>query len=74
MEAYLDQIMQRHQNHSTFARAAIDADQAPAALLELLEIRELPTILVIDDGTVAARLEGRSSVTAIQLALQPWLR
>jgi thioredoxin 2 len=72
-EAFLDQVLQARRNHATFERRVVDVDRRPD-LAERFEVRELPTIVVVDEGRVATRLEGRKGVAELRAALGPWLR
>ena len=72
VEAFLDQVLQERNNHEAFTRGRIDVDRAPA-LAEHFEVDELPTIVVLEEGRVACKVEGRVSVGNIRDALSPWL-
>src|SRR4051812_16890107 len=72
-EAFLDQVLQARKNHSTFERRVVDVDRQPD-LAKRFEVQELPTIVVVADGRVARRLEGRKGVAELREALGPWLR
>jgi len=72
-EAFLDQVLQARRNHRTFVRRVVDVDRCPD-LAEKFAVQELPTIVVVDGGRVATRLEGRKGVAELREALGPWLR
>jgi thioredoxin-like negative regulator of GroEL len=72
-EGFLAQVLQRRRNHATFRLVPIDADRRPD-LLERLQVRELPTLLVVADGRVRARLAKPSGCDAIAKLLSPWLK
>jgi thioredoxin 2 len=72
-EAFLDQVLQARRNHRTFVRRVVDVDRRPD-LAERFHVHELPTIVVLDQGRVATRLEGRKGVAELREALGPWLR
>jgi thioredoxin 2 len=72
VEAFLDQVLQERNNHEAFTRGRIDVDRAPQ-LAEHFKVDELPTIVVLEEGRVACRVEGRVSVGSIRDALSPWL-
>jgi thioredoxin 2 len=72
-EAFLDQVLQARRNHRTFVRRVVDVDRSPE-LARRFEVQELPTIVVVDGGRVATRLEGRKGVAELREALGPWLR
>ena len=71
-EAFLDQVLQARRNHRTFVRHVVDVDRCPD-LAEKFAVQELPTIVVVDGGRVATRLEGRKGVAELREALGPWL-
>jgi thioredoxin-like negative regulator of GroEL len=73
MEAFVDQVLQSRRNHDTFRRRTVDVDSRPE-LAERFEVRRLPTILVIDHGRVAQRVEGKVGVPQLRDALSHWLR
>jgi thioredoxin-like negative regulator of GroEL len=72
-EAFLDQVLQARKNHATFERHMVDVDRSPD-VARRFEVRQVPTILVVDEGQVARRLEGRKGVAELREALGPWLR
>jgi len=73
MDAILDHVLQAGHNHGTFRRRAVDVDRS-AALADRFGVGSVPTILVIDRGAIAARIEGRASVGRVRETLSPWLR
>ena len=72
-EGYLAQILQRRRNHNTFLIQRIDLSQR-ADMGERFRITETPSIMVIADGKVRARLTRPSGSAAIREQLKPWLR
>ena len=72
-EAFLDQVLQARKNHTTFERRIVDVDRSPD-VAQRFAVRQIPTILVVADGHVARRLEGRKGVAELREALGPWLR
>jgi thioredoxin 2 len=73
VEAFLDQVLQERRNHYAFSRGRIDVDRTPQ-LAELFEVEDVPTIVVLEEGRVVQKVEGRVSVSRIRDALDPWLR
>ena len=73
VEGYLDQVLQERRNHDAFARERIDVDASPE-LAQRYEVTVVPTILVVEDGRVLRRIEGRRSVSDLRGELSPWLR
>jgi thioredoxin-like negative regulator of GroEL len=73
VEGFVAQVLQRRQNHSTFALSYLDLD-AHAELADRLQVVQIPTILVIERGRVRARIEQPRGAAEIRTALAPWLR
>jgi thioredoxin-like negative regulator of GroEL len=72
-DAFLAQVLQRRSNHHTFRLVRIDANKRPD-LLERLQISEIPTLLVVEDGRVRARLSKPTGSNQINRFLSPWLK
>jgi len=72
-EGYLAQVLQRRHNHETFSLVRVDVDAHPN-LAERFEITSTPTLLVIAEGRVCARLSELHGCREIAKMLQPWLR
>jgi thioredoxin-like negative regulator of GroEL len=73
VEGFVAQVLQRRQNHSTFALSYVDLD-AHAELADRLQVVRVPTILVIEGGRVRARIEQPRGAAEIRTALAQWLR
>jgi thioredoxin-like negative regulator of GroEL len=73
IEGFVDQVLQARRNHSTFRRRVVDVDREPE-LAERFAVAELPTIVVLEDGRVVRRLEGKVGVPQLREALGAWLR
>lgn len=71
-EGFLAQVLQRRQNHLSFALQRVNCDERPD-LVERLSIKTLPTLLVVEDRRVRARLEGATGCREIERLLAPWL-
>jgi thioredoxin-like negative regulator of GroEL len=72
VEAYLAQVLQRRGNHDTFEVHHVDVDVRPR-LAERLRIDQLPSLCVVEDGQVQARLRPRGCKD-IKEFLAPWLQ
>jgi thioredoxin-like negative regulator of GroEL len=72
-EGYLAQVLQRRHNHETFTLVRVDVD-ARADLAARFKITSTPTLLVIADGRVCARLSELHGCREIAKTLQPWLK
>ncbi|HZT16955.1 MAG TPA: thioredoxin family protein [Gaiellaceae bacterium] len=72
-EGYLAQVLQRRHNHETFRFYSVARERRPD-LIEKFGITAVPTLVVIEDKTVSARLEGPRSCREIERFLAPWLQ
>jgi thioredoxin-like negative regulator of GroEL len=72
-EGFLAQVLQRRSNHDTFQMLRINADNR-LDLVQRFRVTEIPSLLVIDDRQVRARLGTPRGCTDIQHMLKPWLK
>ncbi|HZD88191.1 MAG TPA: thioredoxin family protein [Gaiellaceae bacterium] len=72
-EALVAQVLQRRRNHDTFELVRVSVDRRPD-LAERLGVDEVPAVVVIDGGEVAARLRTPRHSHEIEHALRRWLR
>jgi thioredoxin-like negative regulator of GroEL len=73
VEAFLAQVLQRRRNHETFRFYSVASEQRPD-LAEKFGIRIMPTLVVVEDRAVRARLEAPRGCRDIETFLAPWLR
>jgi thioredoxin-like negative regulator of GroEL len=73
VEAFLAQVLQRRGNHATFKLYRVDVDANPA-LAERLRVGDVPTLAVIEDKQLTARLEQPRGCREIERFLAPWLQ
>jgi thioredoxin-like negative regulator of GroEL len=73
IEGYLAQVLQRRQNHDTFAIHRVDVDERPE-VAERFRVNGEPALLVVSGKAVRARLEAPRGCAEIQTVLAPWLR
>jgi len=73
VEGFLAQVLQRRRNHGTFRLRVVDGDR-DAALVERFNVTELPTLVVVEDRTVKARLVRPRGCRDIEVLLSPWLK
>lgn len=73
VEGYLSQVLQRRGNHESFRLLNVDVAEN-AELAERFEIKEVPTIVVVEDKRVRGRLESPRGCRDIERLLAPWLR
>jgi thioredoxin-like negative regulator of GroEL len=72
-EGFLAQVLQRRRNHGTFSLYRVEQDERPD-LVERFKVDELPTLVVVDQRSVAARLEKPRGCREIERFLAPWLQ
>ena len=72
-DGFLAQVLQRGGNHQTFMIHRIEVGQRPD-LAERFKVAATPTLLVVEDKKVQARLESPTGCKDIELLLRPWLR
>ena len=72
VESYLAHVLQRGRNHDTFVIHRIAQEERPE-LVERFRIVTLPTLLVVENGAVRARLEEPRGSKSIEEFLMPWL-
>jgi len=73
VEGYLAQVLQRRSNHDTFILHRVECETHPD-LAERFRVGELPTLLVIEQNRVQARLERPRGCAQITDTLAPWLK
>src|SRR5882724_5004583 len=73
VDGFLAQVLQRRSNHSTFVLHQIDADQRPD-LVDRFQVADLPTLLVVTNGQVSARLTKPTGCGEVADLLSPWLK
>jgi hypothetical protein len=72
VEAYIAQVLQRRRNHETFKYYAVAQEKRPD-LLERFGVVLTPTLVVVENKTVRAKLESPRSCREITAFLEPWL-
>ena len=73
VEGYLSQVLQRRRNHDSFELLNVDVAEN-ADLAERFRVKEVPTIVVVEDKRVRGRLESPRGCRDIEQLLAPWLR
>jgi thioredoxin-like negative regulator of GroEL len=73
VEGYVAQVLQRRANHDTFALDRVEASEHPDLHLRF-RIETLPTLVVVQDKRVKARLVDPGGCAVIERFLTPWLR
>ena len=72
VEGYLSQVLQRRRNHDSFELLNVDVAEN-AELAERFRVKEVPTIVVVEDKRVRGRLESPRGCRDIEQLLAPWL-
>ena len=72
-DGFLAQVLQRGGNHQTFVVHRIEVGQRPD-LAQRFKVTVTPTLLVLEDKKVQARLESPTGCKDIEVLLRPWLR
>jgi hypothetical protein len=72
-EGYLAQVLQRRRNHETFKVRMIAQEERPD-LLDRFRIDTTPTLVVVDQKVVRAKLVEPRGCSDIQAFLAPWLK
>jgi thioredoxin-like negative regulator of GroEL len=73
VEGYLAQVLQRRRNHDTFKLYRVAVEER-SDLVRRFGVDTLPTILVVEDKLVAARIVAPRGCREIEAALAPWLK
>ena len=72
IEGFVAQALQRRHNHHSFLLRRIDVEQH-SALAEHFHVHRLPTLIVVADKRVQARIEMPRGAAEITRVLAPWL-
>ena len=72
-EGFLAQVLQRRGNHQTFVIHRVDIGERPD-VAQRFKVAVAPTLLVVENKKVQARLESPTGCKQIELLLGPWLR
>jgi thioredoxin-like negative regulator of GroEL len=72
-EALLAQVLQTRKNHQAFRLRFSDADDRPD-LVERLRVAVIPSLLVVENNRVKARVANPRASKEISEAFAPWLR
>ena len=71
-EGFLAQVLQRRRNHETFRLYRVSQEERPD-LVEQFGITRMPTLVVVEEKTVRAKLERPRGCREIETFLAPWL-
>jgi thioredoxin-like negative regulator of GroEL len=72
VEGFLAQVLQRRRNHGTFKLYRVAREDRPD-LVERFAIDEMPTLVVVEERKVRARLTRPRGCRDIEAFLAPWL-
>lgn len=73
VEGYLSQVLQRRRNYETFKLLRVDVDARPD-LATRFRVTTVPTLVVVSEKRVCARLSQPNGCHQIQTLLTPWLK
>ena len=73
VEGFLAQVLQRRRNHETFKFYSVASEERPD-LVDKFAIRQLPSLVIVENKVVSARLESPRGCRDIELFLAPWLQ
>ena len=71
-DGHLAQVLQHRQNHRLFRVRRVDVRKRPD-LSERFRVETVPALVVVDHGTVKARLSNPKNCIEIRELLSPWL-
>jgi thioredoxin-like negative regulator of GroEL len=72
-ESWIAQVLQHRRNHRKLKLVTVDADARPD-LVERFRVERLPTLVVVEQQTVQARLECPRGTREIVALVAPWLQ
>ena len=72
-EGFLAQVLQRRRNFENFDVYRVETTERPD-LSERMNVERVPTLVVVEDKQVRARLEEPRGCADIEKTLKPWLR
>lgn len=72
MDGFVAHVLQRRHNHGSFRYRIVLREQRPD-LFERFHVEEAPTLVVVDESRVQARLVGYHRPGAVEELLAPWL-
>ncbi len=72
VEGFLAQVLQRRRNHGTFKLYRVEEKERPD-LVERFGVDKLPTLVVVEEKRVRAKLERPRGCREIESFLGPWL-
>jgi thioredoxin-like negative regulator of GroEL len=72
VEGFLAQVLQRRRNHRTFRVLVVEEEEHPE-LVERFGVDGFPTLVVVEDHIVRARLDRPRGCREIERLLSPWL-
>lgn len=73
VEGFISQVLQHRQNHDTFSVVRVSVEREPN-LAERFRVEEVPTICVVDGGTVRKRIVAPRGCRQLEAELAEWLR
>ena len=71
-EGFLAQVLQRRRNHGTFTLYSVAREDRPD-LVERFSVESFPTLVIVEEKRVRARLSQPRGCREIEAFLAPWL-
>src|SRR5207237_7792419 len=71
VEGFLAQVLQRRRNHGTFRLYRVAEEERPD-LLDRFSVDLVPTLVVVENNVVRARLERPRGCRDLEAFLAPW--
>ena len=72
MDGFVAHVLQRRHNHGSFRYRIVLREQRPD-LFERFHVEDAPTLVIVDEGAVQARLTGYHRPSDVEKLLAPWL-
>jgi len=73
VEGFIAQVLQRRQNHDSFALVHVSVDDRPD-LAERFRIDEVPTLVVVEGRKLVKRITAPRGCRQLEQSLSRWLR
>jgi thioredoxin-like negative regulator of GroEL len=73
VDGFLAQVLQRHGNHRRFRLVRVPIEEHDRIAL-YFGVSEVPTLIVVEKGRIAARIDSPTGSRAIEASLSQWLR
>ena len=72
LDGFVSHVLQRRHNHDSMRYRIVEQEDRPD-LFERFHVEQVPSLVVIDDDAVAARMTGLQQPKQVEDMLSPWL-